>query len=134
MIVAPSARCLDCHQDAIGRNRHPSFDLHGVQAAGTPRLTPVSLADRTGRSPWVRGVGAGFEAGRLRFLAVDAASHAAATRVSTTGNLPFCFTCHKAHGSTHPDALVFDPDAGPSPCLQCHAVGPASKSMLLASR
>lgn len=123
--------CLDCHHTVSGDNYTDvdgdgNYEKHPVTETERGVAVPVSQGDAEGTTDsghWVAGSGAGFDVPRLRFLVNPATSYSAATGVSEDNEV-FCLTCHKAHGSSYPDGVVWPPNSddsvGPSGCDQCH--------------
>jgi hypothetical protein len=124
--------CLDCHHvfsgseftDADGdgiHERHPSYDSERMDRNAIGQGLLNGTCDP---GHWNSGVGTGFvDEGRVPFLAAGASDYAGASRVDAETNGVFCLSCHKAHGSGHRYALLWDPEGAPnrSGCQQCHA-------------
>jgi len=123
--------CLGCHHVLSGDgytdpNGNGLYEKHPVTETERGAAIPVSQGDASGATSsahWVAGSGVGFDVPRVPFLANPATTYSAARAVSQDDNV-FCLTCHRAHGSEHPDGVAWpaNPDlsVGPSGCDQCH--------------
>lgn len=128
--------CLDCHHVFSGYGytrtdeaciRHPNTDsVRGAQE-------PVSVLSASTGSHWENGVGIGFDTlDRLPFIVSGATDYTQAANdepAAIAAAEVFCFTCHKAHGSSNASSLRWnyrDTDPGGASnigCQQCHNKG-----------
>jgi hypothetical protein len=136
-----SRMCVDCHDrlsgaravdpDGNGKyDRHPSYDSEG---GSTNSIAQGDARGTTASAHWVQGYGSGFEGTtRARVLVRGATDHAGGRVVDARRNGVFCLTCHKAHGSGQPFALVWPAAKGVTAvgCDQCHDVTGAAPVLL----
>jgi hypothetical protein len=125
--------CVDCHDRfsgactvAPGGNgryfRHPSYD--SVRGS-TNSIGQGDSRRTTASAHWVQGDGSGFEGTtRARVVVHGATDFAGGRVVDPRLDGVFCLTCHKAHGSGQPYALVWPAENGVTGigCDQCHDV------------
>lgn len=126
-----SNMCLDCHHvftgaaytDPSGSGthvRHPSYDSE----RGDPNnIAQGEAKGTTVPSHWNAGAGSGFgSTPRVRPVTSNATDFGSAHVVDAVRNGAFCLSCHRAHGSDQPFALVFTAAGGvnASGCDQCH--------------
>jgi hypothetical protein len=128
--------CIDCHhtisapwhvdEDGDGiPNKHPVTETEwGATIRVSDGDPPKGTTDS---AHWTGGSGAGFDIPRVRFVNVSATSTSySAAKTVSANNAVFCLSCHKAHGSEHPDGLVWPREGGavgPDGCNQCHNKG-----------
>jgi predicted CXXCH cytochrome family protein len=100
--------CTDCHDAYATGTAHPSdLTLSGYSEIFTRWTTAPRSA-------------AGAPLPRLRVQNPDAIQPVPAS--PSSDDQVFCLTCHKAHGSSAPRALIYpDPGDSSSSCSQCHA-------------
>ena len=103
-----SAWCNDCHGDFHGR-------VAGEEGTGRPWLRHPQSEPLFGSPGADYGFWSGPVAGRVP---VETPTD---DTVPSVDDSVFCLSCHKAHGSAHPDGLIFaDGATRLSTCQQCH--------------
>jgi hypothetical protein len=126
----PTNMCLDCHHVFTGAYYnnpagsgphvlHPSYE--------SERGDPNSIAQgepngTTSPAHWLGGVGSGFDTPRVPFVTRGAIDFESARFIAPDTNGVFCFSCHKAHGSSNAFGLIWlvEDQLSPRGCDQCH--------------